>query len=455
MYAAIVAFSLFWATGGLAAPEAPVPSTAAKLAGDYGRWLVEVEPLILVAEKRLFVSLHEDYQRDAFIEQFWRVRDPYPRTTRNELKEKWPARLAQARSNYGGLDDDRSRILLVHGEPESTFRVRCSATRFPAELWIYRGTDWLNLDAALLFVQSSGQGKARLWRPSGGPALDEEISRLRNCFNGEQIVEITASLRENGNYESMLDAFLAKPQPSSLEWVQSFAAFSTELAPSEQPLEGGKLQVDFPGRFQQRTVVQGLVSLPRAAAMAGEYAGYRSYDFRLVGEILDEGKLFESFRYQFSLPENSAPELLPLAFQRLLRPGSYQLIVKLEDLAGRRALRFEQVLEVPLMADEVARPSFQDPATERLFAEATAALRQGETSLRLIPPQEHQLLVGSTRFDTLVTGADRQGAVRARRQSAADAEQAAFQCRSRPRRLPRATHLDRHWPRRRRPADRA
>lgn len=395
-----------------AAPSADAPAPAAEqgapaadpgVPATYLRWLEEVEPLILLQEKKLFLSLRQDYQRDAFIEQFWRVRDPHPRTVRNELKERWPHRLATARGSYGGLRDDRSRILLVHGEPESVYRVRCSATRHPAEVWVYRGTDWLDLDAALLFIQGSPSQPAKLWHPDSGPVMDAELHRLSDCFNGSQVVQVAESLRESRDYPRLLDAFLAKPRPSSVEWVDSFAAFSTEGAVGE-PLQDVSMDVAYPGRYQQRTVVQGLVTLERQSAQVGDYGGYRSYDFRLVGEVLHDGQLFESFRYKFGLAADGAPERLALAFQRLLRPGSYRLIVKVEDLASGRSRRLEQDLEVPAPAATIDLPAFRDPETEQLFAEATAALRSGDPSVRLIPPQDQTLLTGQVRFDTLVAG---------------------------------------------------
>ncbi|MCP4202813.1 MAG: hypothetical protein GY769_12875, partial [bacterium] len=52
-------------------PEA----AAAELSERHRRWLDEVEPLITTAERRLFATLRQDYQRDAFIQQFWKVRD--------------------------------------------------------------------------------------------------------------------------------------------------------------------------------------------------------------------------------------------------------------------------------------------------------------------------------------------------------------------------------------------
>ncbi|MEM8931486.1 MAG: GWxTD domain-containing protein, partial [Acidobacteriota bacterium] len=61
----------------------------------YQQWLDEVQFLISDEERDLFVQLEKDYLRDAFIEKFWKVRDPYPRTPRNELKENYAGRLQQ------------------------------------------------------------------------------------------------------------------------------------------------------------------------------------------------------------------------------------------------------------------------------------------------------------------------------------------------------------------------
>ena len=76
----------------------------------YTKWLKEVEPLITATERGLFGTLTRDYQRDAFIQKFWKVRDPYPRTARNELKVRYSERVDQARALWRTLGDDRSRI---------------------------------------------------------------------------------------------------------------------------------------------------------------------------------------------------------------------------------------------------------------------------------------------------------------------------------------------------------
>src|SRR5262245_56368999 len=105
----------------LPAMRAPVPTMPSlvpeALPERFKRWLREVDPLITRMERDAFLALRYDYHRDAFIRKFWQERDPYPETGRNELKENWDERVFQAESEFETLDDDRARILLVHGPP--------------------------------------------------------------------------------------------------------------------------------------------------------------------------------------------------------------------------------------------------------------------------------------------------------------------------------------------------
>ncbi len=385
-------------------PPAGARAERKDLSERHRRWLAEVEPLITAPERQLFMSLKKEYQRDAFIQQFWKVRDPYPRTTRNELKERWPQRVAEARSQFGTLTDDRSRLYLVHGPPAGGFKVTCTKTRIPAEVWAYDGSDLLSLPIALVFLRPRGQGEARIWNPAGGHfTLQQVLGSSRTCINGSRLQQVISLINTNyDNYLATLRRYLIKPGPRSKEWIHAFVAFSTDLPPGAEPLEG-TVDFAFPGRNQHRTVVQGLLSIPVQHAAVGEYAGYRSHDFLLTGEVIRDKSLFESFRYKFGFPEQPAPGTIPLAFQRFLRPGKYRMILKLEDLNSKGVFRQELKLEIPRVDEVYELPTFKDPRTEQLFAEATAAIEAGETSLRLIPPQGG-LKTGFVRFDTLVSG---------------------------------------------------
>ena len=155
-------------TAGLPAREPAVPTSPPLATTDlperFKRWLREVDPLITRMEREAFLGLRQDYHRDAFIRKFWQVRDPYPETGRNELKENWDERVFQAESEFDTLDDDRARILLVHGPPDATMEVRCTTTRTPVTVWLYDSSEVVDFRFLLVFVRA---GSARAAPRSG------------------------------------------------------------------------------------------------------------------------------------------------------------------------------------------------------------------------------------------------------------------------------------------------
>ena len=50
--------------------------------------------------------------------------------------------------------------------------------------------------------------------------------------------------------------------------------------------------------------MQTVLKVPRSAATVDDFAGFRSYNFELTGEVVLDGELFETFRYKFGFPEN-------------------------------------------------------------------------------------------------------------------------------------------------------
>lgn len=373
----------------------------------FKKWLKDVDPLILGPERLAFHQLRTDYQRDSFIEQFWRSRDPYPETARNELRDRWERNLELARSTYETLEDDRARILLIHGEPTSSFEVRCTTTRRPAEVWWYERSPRVGFGFLLVFLRERGLGPGRVWRP-GALAADVLLENARSCINGEQLLNTVSAIRASGDYLLTLSSVLAKPRPRSSEWLDTFKAFTTDLPRGAETFEA-TFAVDFLGRYQSRTVTQGLLQVPVEEASLGELAGYRSYDFQITGEVVSSRGLFENFRYKFGFPTVGEEALgldrgvIPLAFQRYLRPGVYDLVLKVEDLNSGKFFRHAQSLDVPRLEEAVEQPPAVDPESARLFAEATEAISAQGTSIRIIPPRG-DLVTGFTRFDTIAVG---------------------------------------------------
>ncbi len=374
----------------------------------HREWLEAGAPLITRDERIAFLKLGRDYQRDAFVERFWRMRDPYPQTARNELKERFDQMVELVKNVYGTYEDDRARILLVHGRPQGGFQVRCTTIRIPIEVWAYQRTDLIDFPFLVIFMKPTPSAPAQVWRPGFDLLFDEALDEARGCINGERLTSTLQMLRQDGlSYQRQLDRVLAKPRPHSEEWLATFAAFSTEVDPEavELPVE---VAIGFPGRRDGRTVVQGMLTVPREAVTVGDLAGYRSADFLLVGEVVADDRLFENFRYKFGFPEETLPAAeVPFAFQRYLRPGDYRLILKLEDLNGAAVARIERDISVPAVEELIAedRSEDADPETSALFAEATAAITTGETSVQILPPPG-TLHTGFVRIDTLAVGPD-------------------------------------------------
>lgn len=401
---------------------APSPATAAtELSSKHRSWLEEVEPLISPKEKEAFLGLRRDYQRDAFIRRFWEVRDPFPKTARNELAERWEERVRLARERFNGLAGDRARMLLLNGEPPDVFKASCIELLQPLEIWSYPGTDRIRDPFSLVFIQGQGVGGYRLWYPSEGIqsllALGARVSSPQGigyetiaqvCTRGE---DLAARIGEAIDWAQVESRSPVVPRPSE-EWLSTFTSYSTDLPADAKPLPA-RLDLSFPARYGSRTVVQGLVSVPREAAAVEKLADQGVYSFIIDGEVLRGDELFEHFRYRFTLPstparpEETAAATLPIVFQRYLRPGVYTLVLKIEDTAGKSFFREQRQVEVPaVQATAVAvtpSPAGAPAAPATALAEANADVGSDENTVRILPPPPG-LLTGRVRLEAMATG---------------------------------------------------
>jgi Ca-activated chloride channel homolog len=390
----------------------------------YRTWLDEVGLLMTKDERVAFLNLDKDYQRDSFMERFWDVRDPYPDTARNELRERWETRVSTARERYGDLKEDRSKMLLLNGPPAAAIIAKCTGTLWPLEAWFYDGSDKVREPFALLFIQRFGSGPYRLWFPGEGiqglvqqggigfntpDAGGDLLTQVRSgCRNGDDVAAALSLILRQGfmAYASLLSKIEAPPVPPKSEWLATFASYSTDLPEGANPFRA-EVTLNYPARRQSRTVVQGLVKVPLAEAGKAEIGGVASYNLLLTGEVLRGRKLFEAFRYKFDFPAAGlAPgeTYLPMVFERFLRPGDYTIIIKLEDLNSHKFHRQAVTAVVPSVETPEPNPTALDPESSRLFAEANTTITSGENTLRILRPPAGDLLTGLVRFDTLTTG---------------------------------------------------
>src|SRR6185436_241401 len=148
----------------------------------YKRWLkTDVDYIITPEEKRAFLALTTDEERENFIENFWRRRDPNPDTEENEYREQYYERIAYANEHFSsgipGWRTDRGRIYIAWGKPDSiethptggaydrpSWEGGGSTTTYPFETWWYRPLDNVGDGIEIEFVDPTGTGEYRLAR---------------------------------------------------------------------------------------------------------------------------------------------------------------------------------------------------------------------------------------------------------------------------------------------------
>lgn len=92
-----------------------------RLAPPYDEFLSRVRYIITGKERKIFLEL-PDSEKDAFIEEFWKRRDPDPETEENEFKMEYFDRMESAERLFPGEGKpgwltDRGRIYILFGPP--------------------------------------------------------------------------------------------------------------------------------------------------------------------------------------------------------------------------------------------------------------------------------------------------------------------------------------------------
>jgi len=145
-----------------------------KLAPRHRDWLEkEVGYIISKEEKEVFLKLPTDEDREKFIEQFWKDRDPTPGTPENEYKDEHYKRVQYANAYFGaewnsdGWRTDRGKIWIVLGPPQGRQFHTSGGQIYPIELWFYNNPLEPSLPPFfyVMFYQKDGMSDYRLYSP--------------------------------------------------------------------------------------------------------------------------------------------------------------------------------------------------------------------------------------------------------------------------------------------------
>ncbi len=340
----------------------------------HADFLDTVDPILSDTERRVFGELRHAYQRDAFMQRFWAVRDPYPETPQNEFRERFEQAIETAVERFGDARDDRFESLLLHGEPLRTFRTTCELLR-TLEVWHYPHSPAVRGEFYLIFLRQGGG--FRLWKAADGfSALlafatvstdrDAQLREInRRCSRGGDLLSAFGLALD---WQAM-GAEAPEPGRANDEWALAFLDRSTATPDGAEALPA-EITLRYPGRRGNRTVVQAIVGIDPAHLPE---PGDEARRFVLDGEVLRRGELFESFRYRFEPPARAGGDgaAIPLVTQRYLRPGPYRLVVKVRELGADRFFGSSAEIEVPLVrlddangAGDVGAPAFRPASAE-------------------------------------------------------------------------------------------
>lgn len=140
----------------------------------YQKWLNEdVIYLITEEERDVFLKLQTEAERDHFIEQFWRRRDPDPGNLFNEFKEEHYRRVQYANERFTagvvGWRTDRGMIYIKYGRPDDIQDYPAGSTYVrprhegggttlvnPFQIWRYNYIKGIGSDVEIEFVDIHG-----------------------------------------------------------------------------------------------------------------------------------------------------------------------------------------------------------------------------------------------------------------------------------------------------------
>ena len=356
----------------------------------YKTWLQEdVIYIISPEERKVFLQLSTNEEREQFIEQFWLRRSPNPDLQENPFKEEHYRRIAYANEHFAsgipGWKTDRGKIYIMWGpadEVEShpmggTYERPMaegggSTTTYPWEKWRYRYLEGLegtsNTDVELEFVDPSGSGEYRMTMdPSEKDAL------LRVPGAGLTLLESMGMASKTDRFTNSDGTFMGKSmggsRPVKYNEFERLALFANIQKPPEvkfkdlEALVTSRIvrdQVHFTWRTDflkvtsDTVLVPITIQLPNTQLSFQNKEGVHSATLNVFARITTlTGRVVQTFEEAVvrDFPESLFQQSLKLSsiYQKAvpLRPGLYRLDIVLKDVQSGNIGVVNTRLQVP------------------------------------------------------------------------------------------------------------
>jgi GWxTD domain-containing protein len=385
----------------------------AKESAPYTTWLTEEVPYIITKEESdAFLRLATNEERQQYVEEFWRRRNPDPDSPENGYREEHYRRIAYANERFSsgipGWKTDRGRIYILWGPPDEieshpsggTYdrppeQGGGSTTTYPWELWRYRHLEDIGDNIELEFVDPSSSGEYHL---TMDPGEKDALAKVPGAglSTGEMLGLYTKAQRFTNTNGTTLPVPIGGLSAGMDEFDNVERYFKVQRPPEHFKdlaemvsvrILRNQIHMDY--RFDFLRVTHDSVLVPITLQVANRdlsfrgKAGVQSAVLNLYGRITTlSGRVVQTFEdvvscdFPNSLFQSSVN--LSSIYQKSvpLRSGLYRLDVVIKDAQSGNVGVLDAALRVPLYEEESLDASSLILA-DQIHAVPTSQIGQG------------------------------------------------------------------------------
>jgi GWxTD domain-containing protein len=362
-----------------------------EMEGPWKKWLNEdVVYIITDQEKAAFKKLQTDEEREQFVEQFWRRRDPTPDTEENEYKEELYRRIAYANEHYAsgipGWKTDRGMIYIKYGPPDEIESHPSGGTyerpieegggetsTYPFEDWRYRYIDGIGTNVIIEFVDPTMTGEyhmtmdpsekdALLYVPGAGLTMYEQMGMTSktNRFNRTDGTHLgvpgNMPLPESMNEFSRLEQFAKLQRAPVIKFKDLEAVVDSTIKYNTLPM---KVRADYIKVTDAQVLTDITISFNRNELQYKTKDNISKATVNLYGRITTLSRRSVNW-FEDTVQVEVPAELLQKAmngqsvyFKSVpLAPGTYRLNIVAKDVVGNTMNNYEMPLHVPQYDDD-------------------------------------------------------------------------------------------------------
>jgi GWxTD domain-containing protein len=336
----------------------------------YKDWLdKDVSYIITDEERKAFKKLATDDERERFIEEFWRRRDPDPDTDENEFKEEYYERIAYANEHFAsgipGWKTDRGRIWIMYGKPDErethpmggpyerpSYEGGGSTTTYPFEIWFYRYLAGVGSGIEIEFVDPTGSGEYRIARnpnekdallmiPGAGLTLSEQLglSDKGDRITGLNAIGSNNYQREQDSPFSRLQLLADLNRPPQVKF-NDLNSLTNTPAIEDNPLNFD-VRVDFFRQSDERVITAFTIQTDNKDLVFQDSGGLQQARINIFGKITSVAGRRVGIFEDPVITTATSQELTEAkdrksAYQKAvpLGPGTYKVDVIVRDVAS-------------------------------------------------------------------------------------------------------------------------